>query len=131
MKKSFRRGASLRRHALFTALVGIGAAVTSLQPAAAQSLTPMDVVVLAGPCANCHGPDGRSPGPIPSIAGRPEAALAEQLKAFKSDNPPPGTTVMGRLAKGYSDDQIAALAAHFSKISANAPVAAPSKKKGK
>ena len=44
---------------------------------------------------------------------------------------PAGTTVMGRLAKGYSDEQIAALAAHFSKISANAPAAAPAKKKGK
>jgi sulfide dehydrogenase cytochrome subunit len=66
-----------------------------------------------------------------SIAGRPEVLLLEQLKAFKSDTPPPGTTIMNRLAKGYTDEQLAALAAHFSKISATAPAAAPAKKKGK
>ncbi len=118
----------LARRALVATLLALGAALTLTQPAAAQS--PADVVVLAGPCASCHGPDGRSPGPIVSIAGRPEALLLQQLKAFKSDNPPPGTTIMNRLAKGYSDEQLAALAAHFSKISANAP-AASAKKKGK
>lgn len=76
-----------------------------------------DVSVLAGACANCHGTDGRSPGSIPSIAGRPESVLKSQLLAFKSDNPPAGTTVMGRLAKGFSDEQISALAQHFSQIS--------------
>lgn len=76
-----------------------------------------DVSVLAGACANCHGTDGRSPGGIPSIAGRPESVLKQQLLAFKSDTPPAGTTVMGRLAKGFSDEQISALAKHFSQIS--------------
>jgi sulfide dehydrogenase cytochrome subunit len=99
------------------------------QPAAAQS--PADIVVLAGSCANCHGTDGRSPGPIVSIAGRPEALLLGQLKAFKSDAPPAGTTVMSRLAKGYTDEQLAALARHFARISASAPAAKPAKKRAK
>jgi sulfide dehydrogenase cytochrome subunit len=120
-----RKGATLARRALIAALLGLGAVLAWVQPSAAQSAA--DVVVLAGPCANCHGPDGRSPGPIVSIAGRPEAVLLEQLKAFKSDKPPPGTTVMNRLARGYTDEQLAALATHFSKISATAPAA----KKGK
>lgn len=76
-----------------------------------------DAKVLAAACANCHGTDGRSPGSIPSIAGRPEAILKQQLQAFKSDTPPAGTTVMNRLAKGLSDQQIDALAQHFSQIS--------------
>ena len=76
-----------------------------------------DVSVLAGACANCHGTDGRSPGSIPSIAGRPESILKAQLLAFKSDNPPAGTTVMGRLAQGFSDEQISALAQYFSQVS--------------
>lgn len=80
-----------------------------------------DVSVLAGACANCHGTDGRSPGSIPSIAGRPESVLKAQLLAFKSDTPPAGTTVMGRLAKGFSDDQITALAKYFSQISKTKP----------
>ena len=110
------------------ALLSLGVALIVTQPAAAQA--PADIAVLAGPCANCHGPDGRSPGQIVSIAGLPEAVLLAQLKAFKSDTPPPGTTVMNRLAKGYTDEQLSALASYFSKISANAP-AAPAKKGAK
>lgn len=111
------------------AVLGLGAALITAQPAAAQS--PADVAVLAGSCANCHGTDGRSPGPIVSIAGRPEALLLGQLKAFKSDTPPAGTTVMTRLAKGYTDEQLAALAEHFAKISASAPAAKPATKRAK
>lgn len=97
---------------------------------AAQSAEPstFDVSVVAATCANCHGTDGRSPGSIPTIAGRPESILAGQLKAFKSDNPPGGTTVMNRLAKGLSDDQIAALAAHFSRIPKTEPAREVKKK---
>ncbi len=83
----------------------------------AAEATTFDVTVLAAACANCHGTDGRSPGSIPTIAGRPESILARQLNAFKSDDPPAGTTVMNRLTRGLSDAQIAALAAHFSNIS--------------
>lgn len=95
--------------ALLSALAGPGLA------AADQPI--FDVTVLAAACANCHGTDGRSPGSIPSIAGRPEAILKQQLQAFKSDTPPAGTTVMDRLTKGLSDQQIGALALHFSQIS--------------
>lgn len=97
--------------ALLSALAGPG-----LAPAAAEQYT-FDVTVLAAACANCHGTDGRSPGSIPSIAGRPETILKGQLLAFKSDTPPAGTTVMNRLMKGLSDEQINALALHFSQIS--------------
>jgi cytochrome c553 len=130
MSKLFRqKGVLLARSACVATLLGLGVSLGLVQSAAAQS--PADVVVLAGPCANCHGTDGRSPGQIVSLAGRPEALLLSQLKAFKSEAPPPGTTIMNRLAKGYTDEQIAALASYFSKISANAPAAAPAKKKGK
>jgi cytochrome c553 len=105
-----------------TAALGLGAALIILQPAAAQPAA--DVSVIASTCANCHGPDGRSPGPIPSIAGRPESALRAQLTAFRSETPPPGTTIMNRLAKGYSDNEVAALAKYFSQVSAKAPATA-------
>ena len=103
----------LRHGALLAALL----AGPALMPAAAAEPTTFDVTVLAAACASCHGTDGRSPGSIPTIAGRPEAILHEQLKAFKSDTPPAGTTVMNRLAKGLSDQQLLALAQHFSQIS--------------
>lgn len=107
--------------ALFSALAGPG-----LAPAAAEPTT-FDVPLLAAACANCHGTDGRSPGSIPTIAGRPEAILKGQLQAFKSDAPPAGTTVMNRLTKGLSDDQIDALARHFSQISLSQPAQEASK----
>jgi len=96
-------------------------------PAAAAEPSTFDVTVLAATCANCHGTDGRSPGSIPTIAGRPEAILASQLNAFKSDNPPAGTTVMNRLTKGLSDAQIGALATHFSQIAKTQPAQEVSK----
>lgn len=94
--------------ALLSAMAGPGLA------AADQPL--FDVTLLAAACANCHGTDGRSPGSIPSIAGRPETILKGQLQAFKSGTPPAGTTIMDRLAEGLSDEQIGALALHFSQI---------------
>lgn len=86
-------------------------------PTLARAQSTFDVTVLAGACANCHGTDGRSPGGIPSLAGRPADVLKMQMLAYKSDTPPAGTTIMNRLAKGYSDAEIDALAQHFSKIS--------------
>lgn len=101
--------------ALLAALTGPG-----LAPALAEQTT-FDVTVLAAACANCHGTDGRSPGSIPSIAGRPETILAGQLKAFQSDTPPANTTIMNRLMKGLDGEQIAALAKHFSQIPQSQP----------
>ena len=102
-----------------TATAAVLAAGFALLPAAAAQST-FDITVQAGACANCHGTDGRSPGGIPSIAGRPESILAGQLMAFKSDTPPPNTTIMNRLIKGFSDEEIAALARHFSQIKSQA-----------
>ncbi|HLU15176.1 MAG TPA: hypothetical protein VKZ71_05030 [Burkholderiaceae bacterium] len=104
-------------------IVRLGVAVSAiatgalLAPTAAAEST-FDVTVLAATCANCHGPDGRSPASIPTIAGRPESILLEQLRAFQSDTPPAGTTIMGRLTQGLTDDELVALARHFSQINA-------------
>ena len=58
----------------------IAPAVLAASSAAAPvwaSSTTLDIKVVASSCANCHGPDGRSTTIIPSLAGRPEAALLE------------------------------------------------------
>jgi cytochrome subunit of sulfide dehydrogenase len=115
-----------RLRASIGAAFGLGALLAAPLPAAAQS--PADIAVLAGSCASCHGTDGRSPGPVAAIAGRPEAAMAAQLKAFKADTPPPGTTIMNRIAKGYSDTQLEALAKYFAQIKPAAATAAKGKK---
>ncbi len=80
----------------------VTATIATTQPAAAQNA---DARLIANACATCHAPGGRSPGQIPSIYGRTEASLAELMRAFRADQRP-GTTVMNRLAKGYTDAEI-------------------------
>ncbi len=68
---------------------------------------------LAAQCANCHGTDGRTDQAIPALAGRPAAELIEQMKAFKEGKRP--ATIMHQLSKGYTDEQVALMAAWFEK----------------
>jgi sulfide dehydrogenase cytochrome subunit len=70
--------------------------------------------VLANACAGCHGTRGASAGAsMPNLAGQSKKAFIDSMKGFKSGERP--ATVMGRLAKGYSDDEIVAMADYFSK----------------
>jgi cytochrome c553 len=78
-------------------------------PAGAQT----QPTALALSCAACHGTDGKSPGAIPILAGRPVKELKDALAGFKAGTRP--ATVMNRLAKGYTDQEIDALADYFSK----------------
>ena len=73
-----------------------------------------DVSILASTCSGCHGANADGSGGIPGLKGQQQAYLAEQLKAFKAGSRP--ATVMNRLAKGYSDEEIAGLALHFSRL---------------
>ncbi len=100
--------ASYSRWALGVVVLGVSVLA---QPAVAQKT--FDVSVLAGSCANCHGTDGRSQTVIPNLAGQPEDQLRQKLYDFKSDTPPANTTVMNRLVKALSDEQLDALANYF------------------
>ena len=101
------------RSALWLAFA-LAAPRPGLASSAATSLRVQDVAVLAASCANCHGPDGRSTGVIPQLRGLPEAHLLQRLQAFKAGTAK-DATVMTRLAKGYDDEQLKALAQWFSK----------------
>lgn len=70
--------------------------------------------VLSLSCAACHGTDGASPGVMPTLAGQSTAFIANRMMAFRSGKRP--STVMTRIAKGYSDDEIAAIAKHLSSL---------------
>lgn len=76
--------------------------------------------VLAGVCASCHGTEGRLSGVIPAIAQRPASVLESQLLAFKRGETP-HTTVMERLARGYTDEELALLARYFAQPQAYRP----------
>lgn len=75
----------------------------------------LDLSVLAQTCANCHGTDGRSPGDIPSLAGKDFDHLLQRLVAFKAGEAK-DATVMTRHATGYTDGELEALARYFSEI---------------
>jgi len=66
-------------------------------------------------CAGCHGTDGISVSPeIPNLAGQKENYLANTLRAFRAGertNP-----IMMSIAGDLSDEEIDALAAHFSSM---------------
>ncbi|MEO3431045.1 c-type cytochrome [Pelagibius sp. CAU 1746] len=68
--------------------------------------------VLANTCFSCHGTDGHSAGAMPSIAGKSADYIVETLKRFRSGDK--ASTVMVRIAKGFTDDEIVALADYFS-----------------
>ena len=71
-------------------------------------------MMLSNSCAGCHGTDGNSPGAIPSIQGKSADFIATALTEFRDGKRP--STVMGRHAKGYSDEEIKLIADHFAKL---------------
>ncbi|MFN3880921.1 MAG: c-type cytochrome [Nitrincola lacisaponensis] len=83
--------------------------------AQAEEFSPAQVQLLAAACANCHGTDGKLADAIPAIAGRPVMVLEAQLQAFKQGLQP-NTTVMDRIAKGYTDAELSALANYFANV---------------
>ena len=74
---------------------------------------PGEAAMLANACAACHGPQGSSQGPAtPSIAGISVEYFIDAMEAFKEDERP--ATVMNRIARGYSEQQIELMAKYFS-----------------
>ncbi|MDD5250950.1 MAG: hypothetical protein PHY45_18385 [Rhodocyclaceae bacterium] len=70
--------------------------------------------MLANACGGCHGTYGVSAGPsLPSLAGQSAAYFIAAMQRFRSGERP--STVMGRLAQGYTDAEIAAMAAWFAR----------------
>ncbi|SFB98474.1 Cytochrome c553 [Marinospirillum celere] len=96
----------------FYALVLGGFLISSAQ---AEGFSQRQVEVMAGSCANCHGTEGRLAGVVPAIAKRPAGVLEAQLLAFKRDEEP-RATVMDRIAKGYTEEELRALAHYFANL---------------
>jgi sulfide dehydrogenase cytochrome subunit len=90
------------------AALAAAAFLISPPPAAADS---MDPLMLANPCAGCHGTDGKSKGAMPTINGKSKKYIADALKNFRDGKKP--STIMQRIAKGYTDAQIDALASVY------------------
>jgi sulfide dehydrogenase cytochrome subunit len=87
---------------MFTALIALLTLSTS---AAAQSAA---APPGASSCSGCH--DARIATPsIPPLKGRPATEIATAMEAFRTGGRE--ATVMGRIAKGYTEDETRAIAA--------------------
>lgn len=92
-----------------TAMV-LGLAISA--PAFASDLQDgAPIEVLAAPCAGCHGVNGVSAGPAPTIAGLSEKYFKKVMKNYRKDKG--GSTIMNRIAKGYTKDETKKLGAYY------------------
>ena len=65
----------------------------------------------AAACSGCHPASTRVTSPVPRLAGRDAAAIVKAMQDFRS-----GTragTVMDRIAKGFTDEEIQAISAWY------------------
>ena len=97
--------------ALLTPLTAIPHAQAQTQ---AQTIEAAQVRMLASACANCHGTDGVSQAAVPGLAGRSRIVIASMMKSFKTGSRP--ATIMHQIAKGYTDDEIDAIAVYFANV---------------
>ncbi len=99
---------SLRK--TLTVILGSGLLLGATHTSAA----PPTASMLADTCVGCHGPDGSSVGPaIPSIAGMSAEYFNTVMKEYKADGR--YGTIMNRIAKGYSDEEIDLMGDYFAK----------------
>jgi sulfide dehydrogenase cytochrome subunit len=85
----------------------VALAAGSTGTAHAQSAPP-----AAHGCSGCHGPAGEGVGTIPPIARTMGAAEFEAaMRQFRADQRP--ATIMNRIARGFTDAELAQLAAYF------------------
>jgi cytochrome c553 len=62
-------------------------------------------------CSGCHPASAKVTSPVPRLAGQDRAAIVRAMQDFRSGQR--AGTVMDRIAKGFTDDEIQALADWF------------------
>lgn len=73
-------------------------------PAGALAAAPPPLVAA---CIGCHPASGGDPA-LPRLAGRPDSEIVAAMNAFRTGSRP--ATVMDRIAKGFTDAEIAVIA---------------------
>jgi len=83
--------------AVLAALVSISGALADEPPAGASS------------CSGCHAVNAAAETPVPPIRGRTADEIMTAMAAFRAGKQP--ATVMDRIAKGFTDDELKPIAA--------------------
>ena len=79
--------------------------------AAHASTDILQVRSWAAACANCHGTNGQAQQGNEPLAGGNKDEMLKKLMDFKNGAKP--ATIMHQLSKGYTDEQLAAIAGWF------------------
>jgi len=93
-------------------MVRVVAAAIGFVSIAAAVVASAEPPAGAAACSGCHPASARVTSPVPRLAGRDAAAaIVKAMQDFRS-----GTrtgTVMDRIAKGFTDEEIQAIAAWY------------------
>ncbi len=101
-----------KKHWRLALALGVLAALPAAAPAAEPNLMGRNIGVT---CFGCHGTDGKSQGVAPSLHGKKAQEIIDKMHAFRAGKDPEAT-IMDRIARGYTDEQIRAVADYFANL---------------
>ncbi|MFN4004751.1 MAG: c-type cytochrome [Hylemonella sp.] len=107
---------TLRLHRIAAILLAVPAWVAAQTAAgAAAPATAVSGETMAHSCAACHGTQGRLRDELfMPLAGMPEAQFIRTMQDFRDGRRP--STLMGHVARGFSDADLQAMARYFARI---------------
>ena len=87
------------------------AAAIGCASVAAASAAAAEPPAGAAACSGCHPTSARVTSPVLRLAGLDQARIVKAMEEFRSGKR--AATVMDRIAKGFTDDEIQAIAAWY------------------
>ncbi|WP_065756653.1 c-type cytochrome [Bradyrhizobium paxllaeri] len=86
-------------------ILGMATIVASSLPVLAASVPPPG----AASCSGCHSSTAAAASPVTRLYGRDANEIVTAMTGFRDGSVP--STVMNRIAKGFTDDELRAIAA--------------------
>jgi sulfide dehydrogenase cytochrome subunit len=91
--------------------ISLGTAIFALIWASVPVAAAADAPPGASSCSGCHATKAAVQTPVPRLVGRPAVEIVTAMQAFRAGQRP--ATVMDRIAKGFSEPEIASIAAWY------------------
>ncbi len=108
---------------IFGLAAGLGTGLTAQSALAeASAATAPNAVMAAQTCAGCHGTQGYiNDSAFVPLAGMPKEQFIKAMNSFADGSRP--STLMGSLARAFTQDEIEAMADYFSSMPRQRPTA--------